>query len=118
MGFYGNAMIAFALQLVILLAIVAMILANLNKSQEFPATISDCPDFYYMNSSEACIMDANVYNSEDASCKTYTLADRADKTPAQRKKWASDCGVAWDGITNNMSIQSDPAKKCVTDCKT
>lgn len=116
MSFYRNAIIAFALQLVILLAIVGMILANLNKSQEFPATLSECPDFYTMNNRGDCIMDQNVYSETSAKCTTYTLADREKQTPSQRKKWAVDCGVAWDGVTNNSDVLVDQVKKCVSDC--
>ncbi len=116
MSFYRNAIIAFALQLVILLAIVAMIMMNLNKGQEFPASISDCPDYYSMNPAGDCNMDETVYSSTDPTCKTYAYADRKDAKDTVRKKWAVDCGVAWDGLTNNPSVQSDQVKKCVSDC--
>jgi hypothetical protein len=121
MSFYRNAIIAFALQLVILLAIVAMIMANLNKSQEFPASISECPDYFSMAANGDCIMDQVVYNSgtvEGTDCTKYKLTERKDKTHADHKRWAIKCGVAWDGITNSTSVQGDILKKCLGACPT
>jgi len=121
MSFYRNAIIAFALQLVILLAIVAMIMANLNKSQEFPASISECPDYFSMDSNGDCIMDKSVYNSRTVSgtdCTNYTSVDRKDKTQADHKRWAIQCGVAWDGLTNSSAVQGDLLKKCLGACPT
>jgi len=116
MSFYTNAIIAFALQLVILLAIVAMIMANLNKSQEFPASIAECPDYFSMASNGDCIMDKTVYNSRTTDCTNYTSVQRKDKTQADHKRWAIQCGVAWDGLTNSSAVQGDVLKKCLGAC--
>lgn len=118
MSFYTNAIIAFALQLVILLAIVAMIMANLNKSQEFPASIAECPDYFSMASNGDCIMDKTVYNSRTTDCTNYTSVQRKDKTQADHKRWAIQCGVAWDGLTNSSAVQGDVLKKCLGACPT
>ncbi len=121
MSFYTNAIIAFALQLVILLAIVAMIMANLNKSQEFPASIAECPDYFSMASNGDCIMDKSVYNSRlvgDTDCTNYTSVQRKDKNQADHKRWAIKCGVAWDGLTNSSAVQGDVLKKCLGACPT
>ena len=121
MSFYTNAIIAFALQLVILLAIVAMIMANLNKSQEFPASIAECPDYFSMASNGDCIMDKSVYNSRmvgTTDCTNYTSVQRKDKTQADHKRWAIQCGVAWDGLTNSTAVQGDVLKKCLGPCPT
>ena len=101
MGFYKSVIIGFALQLAILLAIVAMILSNQKNSQEFPATVSNCPDFYEMNAQGNCIPQTSVYNVT-AACSSY---NSKNKTPSERKKWAAECGVAWDGISNNPTIK-------------
>lgn len=118
MSFYTNAIIAFALQLAILLAIVAMIMANLNKSQEFPASIAECPDYFSMAPNGDCIMDKSVYSSRDNECTNYTSVKRKDKTQADHKRWAIKCGVAWDGLTNSTAVQGDILKKCLGACPT
>ena len=101
MGFYKNAIIGFAVQLVILLIIMAFIISNKNSSQEFPATLSVCPDFYSLNNSGYCKNEANVYSSNKPKCIQINPKGMAIN---EKRNWASDCGVAWDGITNSSSI--------------
>ena len=101
MGFYKSAFIGFTVQLVILLAIMAYILLNMNKSQQFPATISECPDFYSLNNESNCIMETSVYSNQETKCKMLNSRDMGAR---DKKVWAVDCGVSWDGITNNSSI--------------
>lgn len=101
MGFYKNTIIAFAVQLVILLIIMAVIMVNKNGTQEFPATLSACPDFYSLNDSGFCTTDSNVYSNKEPQCVRMNPKGMALN---EKRNWASDCGVAWDGITNSSSI--------------
>jgi hypothetical protein len=101
MGFYKNAIIGFMVQLVVLLAIMAFILSNRSKTQEFPVNISSCPDFYSINQTGMCAMETSVYSSQEDQCRTLNPNGMTDR---DKKVWAVDCGVAWDGITNNSSI--------------
>lgn len=101
MGFYKSFLIGVTIQLIILLAIMAVILSNKNKNQEFPATISSCPDFYSLNPSSHCVMEQDVYSSRINTC---TTVDTSKMTAMEKKSWATRCGVAWDGITNSSII--------------
>jgi hypothetical protein len=101
MGFYKNAILSFAIQLAILLIIMAFMISNQNKNQEFPATLSVCPDFYSLNNSGFCRNEANVYSSIEPKCKQINPKGMSIN---DKRNWASDCGVAWDGITNSSSI--------------
>jgi len=101
MGFYKNAMIGFTVQLLILLGIMAFILSNRSKTQVFPVNVSSCPDFYSINPSGMCSMETSVYSSEEGKCRVLNSNEMTDR---DKKVWAVDCGVAWDGITNNSSI--------------
>ena len=101
MGFYQNTMIAFAVQLVILLIIMAVIVSNRNGTQEFPANLSVCPDFYSLNDAGLCVTDANVYSSTLPQCIRLNTRGMGLN---EKRNWASDCGVSWDGITNSSSI--------------
>jgi len=101
MGFYQNTIIAFAVQLVILLIIMAVIISNKNNSQEFPATLSGCPDFYSLNESGNCTTEANIYSNKKPQC---TRLNPKGMSLDEKRNWASDCGVSWDGITNSSSI--------------
>ena len=101
MGFYKNTIIAFAIQLVILLVIMAFIISNKNNTQEFPPILGICPDFYSLNDTGTCTTDSNVYSSKEATCVRMNPKGMAIN---EKRNWASDCGVAWDGITNSSSI--------------
>jgi hypothetical protein len=101
MGFYKNAIIAAVVQLLILLLIMAVIMSNKNKSQEFPPTLSPCPDFYSLNQSGDCISQGSVYSNTEPKC--VRLSTKGMGIP-EKRDWAADCGVAWDGITNSSSI--------------
>ena len=101
MGFYKSFLIGVTIQLIILLAIMAVILTNKNKDQKFPSTLSTCPDFYSLNPSGLCVMEESVYSSRNPNCKTKNTQDME---LLAKKAWASGCGVAWDGITNSSNI--------------
>ena len=101
MGFYKNALIGFAIQLIILLAIMAVVLSNQMQSQSFPATLAHCPDFYSMTSDDGCSMTKSVYSSREPGC-TDVYPNKM--SALDKKLWASNCGVAWDGITNSSII--------------
>jgi hypothetical protein len=101
MGFYKNFLIGNTVILIILLAVMAVILSNKNNSQTFPATISECPDFYSMDPAGMCVMTRSVYSKRDARCTTLNARDMGISA---KKTWAADCGVAWDGITNSSNI--------------
>jgi hypothetical protein len=101
MGFYKNAIIGFAVQLVILLIIMAVIISNKNNSQEFPPTVAYCPDFYSLNDSGYCIPSSSVYSNKTSDCIRINPKGMPIN---ERRNWALNCGVAWDGITNSSSI--------------
>ena len=101
MGFYKSFLIGVTIQLIILLAIMAVILSNKSKDQLFPSTISTCPDFYSLNPSGMCVMQESVYSSKSPDCMSKNTKDMA---LLAKKSWAARCGVAWDGITNSSNI--------------
>lgn len=101
MGFYKNAFIGTVVSLILTLALMAYILSNQTKSQVFPATLSSCPDFYSLSKDGKCMMEPSVYASNAAKCKILNSNQMSDR---EKKIWAVDCGVSWDGITNNSGI--------------
>jgi hypothetical protein len=101
MGFYKNTIIAFAAQLVILLIIMAVIMSNQAGTQEFPPNVSVCPDFYSLNESGNCTTDSNVYSNAEPQCSRMNPKGMPIN---EKRNWAADCGVAWDGITNSSEM--------------
>lgn len=101
MGFYKNTIIAFGVVLAILLTIMAYIIVDKNETQEFPARLSMCPDYYSLNESGHCKTDNNIYSNKEPRC---IQMEPTGMSIIQKREWASDCGVAWDGITNSSNI--------------
>ena len=101
MGFYKSVFLGFTLLLVIVLIVIAYILSNRNKSQLFPPTLSSCPDFYSLSNEGNCAMENAVYSNSSETCK---LLNSRDMSKMDKKTWAMNCGVSWDGITNNSLI--------------
>jgi hypothetical protein len=46
-------------------------------------------------------MESAVYSNSSDACK---LLNSSGMTKKDKKLWAVDCGVSWDGITNNSII--------------
>jgi hypothetical protein len=77
----------------------------------YPPILSDCPDYYNLNNGKCVstgiwtINDDTKCNNIDFSGNIYRAVgtDRSSGLCA-KKKWAKDCNITWDGITNNYSI--------------
>ena len=97
MGFYKNAFTGFSVLLIVILLIMTYILMNRNKTQLFPPSVSACPDFYSLNDAGNCIIETSVYSNTTDRCKSMNSSNMPFM---EKKMWANDCGVSWDGITN------------------
>ena len=110
---------------IIVLAIVGIILYYSVRNSKFPPYTTDCPTYYRLDSSGVnCVIDKTSYpsgilypsntkpSSDSASCtsvpvttfiqKGYTDSDILCK----KSQWATNCGVYWDGVTNNSDACS------------
>ena len=102
----------------ILLIIGLIIIANFiikNKSTEvYPPVVSDCPDYWdvdYDNQGKKHCKNNTYINDgrSTAICRSYphalfsTNGSSPDDILCEKYKWAKDCNIHWDGITNNPS---------------
>ena len=115
-------LISTILSVVLLVGIVGYMMYSSKNKEIFPATISDCPDYYDIDSSGvSCLVNANVWDSTNLTsvCKSidflsananynsikYTTPGKsASSGICAKKNKAKNCGITWDGITNNKSI--------------
>jgi len=82
------------------LGIVANILRTSKKTYLYPPHTNPCPDYYQKNSYGFCYDKYEIGpNSSDDDCKRVLFTN--DDSSCDKKKWAIDCKVSWDGITNN-----------------
>lgn len=99
--------------LIIMLVIVGYFMAISGKDPVFPPSISDCPDHFTL-SGTTCAAPAylNINDTADISCNIqdfsklqYTFeGTNFESGMCAKKLWANDCGVKWDGITNNETL--------------
>ena len=112
MGFYKSLLIGTLVSLIIVLAIMGVILGNYSSNQNFPPEHSMCPDYYTINSSNVCKVNSDIYSTVKADCMNKNFNDAVYSIGGtgplsglcKKKQWANDCGVSWDGITNNADI--------------
>lgn len=76
----------------------------LNKSRIFPPDITECPDYFEVKGKNIC---ENVNNIGTCPDKTFDFNDNIYKGYnglKEKLKWANNCNVVWDGITNNAEL--------------
>ena len=117
--------------LIICLVIFFVMIFYINREQKFPPVIGQCPDYWL--SSKYFDNKDNLDMIEDVLIKNELENDKEDKSKCvnvknignpncskimdfnevpynttnglcAKYKWAKDCDLTWDGITNNKSI--------------
>ena len=113
MIYYKNMVVSVILSVVLLLIFIGVIMYNSKNNQIYPAVFSPCPDYYSLDSLGKCNANTSIWGfSAGNKCLSNNFSDKSYKTPGvgkgsglcSMKQWASDCGVTWDGVTNNSSI--------------
>lgn len=113
MNFYKTVCIVALVILVVSLAFIGSALAGSSKNMMFPPNISKCPDNYEIVYDEygdfgTCKNDANTISEcdeEKFDDDVYNMPGiGATSGACAKKKWAKNCKVDWDGLTNNNII--------------
>ena len=108
-SFQRSVVIVFIIILLITLAFVSVMLYNAKYNQTFPPVIPNCPDYWLDNSKGDNINCFNIKNLGAEACKRdmdFSTADyKGNPGLCKKKKWATDCQITWDGISNNDSIK-------------
>ena len=104
-GFKRTVMTISIIFLVLALILIGIALYRQNHGNNilFPPVISDCPDYWENNSTENQTICSNVKNLGTCS-GTHNFSHSkflGNSELCNKQKWAKDCGVVWDGITNN-----------------
>ena len=109
--------ISVILSVALILIILGIIMYNSQGNQIYPAILSSCPDYYSMNPSGKCVGSSSVWTnitgqsaSTNLNCNMvdFSVNTQGGTGPSSglcnMKKWANDCNISWDGITNNTSL--------------
>ena len=110
MEFQKAVLIIALVVLVISVIIIAAIIDQAEGQKKWPPEEGSCPPYYKLgyspandNTKPACIQQDPErligLAKEMGKCKTFKLVNDNGKplTRAEKKKWAEDCKVKWDG---------------------
>ena len=109
--FNKTVLIVASILLILGLIIIGIFILKSLEEETYPPVVSDCPDYWdveYSNGNKLC--KNNTYINDGRSkneCRSYPTnlflaygASTNDKI-CEKYKWAKDCNIHWDGITNN-----------------
>ena len=100
MSFQNTVLITAIIILVVLLIIIAILIKQGKDNEVYPPQIGECPDYWQKLDDGTCEntqgLGNNCKSPMDFSSANYTGTNWRQK----RCKFAKDCGIEWDGITN------------------
>ena len=103
MTFQSTVMTVAISFLIVSLCFIGLALYRQKYKADYPPVIPNCPDYWDM-SGNICVSNPKVGNQTLGSCTApmdFTLPTWAGINGACAKyKWAKDCNLTWDGITN------------------
>ena len=104
MSFQRTVMIVSVIILIVSLVLIGIALYKQKFSDvEFPPVVADCPDYWTNVSKDNMIKCSNTkklgmcHDDMNFSLSGWSNASGL----CEKSKWAKDCGITWDGVTNN-----------------
>lgn len=90
--------------LIVLLAIVGFMLYQYKENITFPPEISECPDYWKVIGVEQCQNIQNLGNGAPQMMDFSSPEYQGKVGMKNKKQWALQYSLTWDGITNNQSL--------------
>ena len=88
--------------LVLMLIFVGYSLYKNRKNKKFPPITGECPD-YWVSKNKECINPHNLGRCPDA--KNFNTQNyKGHNASCLKSKWAKNCNLTWQGITNDPTI--------------
>lgn len=115
MTFQKGAIMVGLVLCILSLILLATAFYSLNETRNHPPHKSDCPDYFIRSDTDrnTCTYDIAklAYGGEAGPTKAEGTGDCGSldlntvKTDVAKLTWAKECGVQWDGITNNYDLK-------------
>tara|TARA_Y100000389_G_scaffold176551_1_gene188148 strand:+ start:7953 stop:8312 length:360 start_codon:yes stop_codon:yes gene_type:complete len=113
-AFQNNVVRIATIVFIAFMALVSLMLLLAKENQQFPPMYPTCPDYYGLISDGGAKCEVKFPQMISASstggpgnmpCNKLDLTQTAYKgwetqQLKNKRKWAEDCGVTWDGVTN------------------
>ena len=96
MSFQKTVLIIAIVIFIILMLLIGVMINNAKETHQFPPQISQCPDYWIIDSDGNCSNTKKLGNGCKEG-KNFPVM----KTLAEKCAFASGCGIEWDGVTNS-----------------
>jgi hypothetical protein len=96
--------------LILALCFIGLALYRQKYNSKFPPIIANCPDFWTDvsisgNGSDCKDMTPPLGNASCPRTMDFSSANwSGNNGPCSKSKWAKQCNLSWDGITNNADV--------------
>jgi len=116
MNFQSTVLIIAVVILIICMILIGIALAKTKSTQQWPPLVGDCPDYWIdmSNNGAQCVntKDLGTCNASVPAGQhlqmNFTVAPYIGQNAACSKyKWATGCGITWDGITSGVPNPCD-----------
>jgi len=110
MATFQNLVIIIAFVILILsLSLIGMALRRQKYHSDYPPVIANCPDYWIDgsgNNGSGCKNNGmSIGNSTCSSSMDFSKPQWAgERGMCAKYKWATQCNLSWDGITNKANI--------------
>ena len=85
----------------IIVAMIGIMLLKNRNQVKYPPETGTCPDYWELLKSGECSNKQNLGISECHATKNFNVPEyKGIKGPLNKCKWAKNCELTWDGITN------------------
>lgn len=99
--FHKTVLIVAIVILTLALIVIGVLLHNRKYDVKFPPEIGNCPDYYTSAPKNVCNNTIGL-NVRNPNCNSTDFSSYMGSGGKKKKcNWAKQCGVTWDGITNN-----------------
>ena len=102
MNFQKITMLVASIILILMLTFIGYVLYNNRQNKQFPPVIGECPDYWIIQNKQC----RNPHNlgrcpgPKNFNTKYY----KGHGGNCMKSKWAKNCNLSWQGLTNNTKI--------------
>ncbi len=99
-AFQTIVLISCIIILIVTLVVIGLALRNTNSDQQWPPMIPECPDYWELDQSRnRCVNTKNLGNCNLRNMNFNVPLYSGEQGKCEKYKWATRCGISWDGIT-------------------
>ena len=115
MNFQKIVLIMAIVLLIIILVAIGVTLSKSRREDNWPPIVGECPDYWVdmSGNGEECLNSnslgrCNISNGLNKNAMNFNqLPFTGDNGNCSKYRWATSCGVTWDGITSGVKNPCD-----------